>query len=279
MAKTLGEARANGETGTGSEKKEKDKKHTSPKVVHEPISATVPRPTAPAYTYHYPTSLNSHIDAPQPFDNTPQVRTYQPRLDSQHYAGYAGRYYPQAPAYVPIQYTYPPQTYDVSYGIYPYPGTNQQYTYAAQPQGNYVSKPPPPPEPVYYQYPNTQNNTAYAYPATAYPTTYPTAYAAQPAYAYATPHDTTKTHGRTRAEVLQDNEHIAATTGVDKPRDMAPKDPKPEELFRVYYPNGDMQLRNFATIEAVHYPGEWRKDPRDGSVCFVKEGMGVKAKE
>jgi len=257
MVKTLGEARANGETGTRGDTNKKDRKtEDPPKVVYQPVPFAVPHHATPAYPYHHPPPYATLMDAPQPFDNTPQVKVYQPRLDSQHYAS---RYYPQAPAYAPVQYTYPPQTYGTPYGIYPYPGANQQYTYAAHPPSNPISKPPPPAEPAYYPHPYAHNNTAYAYPA----------------YPYTTPHDPHRTYGRTRTEVLQDNEHIAATTGVDKPRDMAPKNPKPDELFRVYYPNGDVQLRNFATVEAVHYPGEWRRDPRDGSVCFVKGGMGV----
>ena len=79
-------------------------------------------------------------------------------------------------------------------------------------------------------------------------------------------------YGRTRAQIAQDNAHMAArrSTGANAPHDMTPQDPGDDRQFWVVELNGTHTLHNFATIEACKKPGKWMQNPVHGNLYFVR---------
>lgn len=81
--------------------------------------------------------------------------------------------------------------------------------------------------------------------------------------------------GRTKAQVDEDNIKIALREGVMKPNEMAPRNPKPDQLFWVVELNGNPTLRSYQTIEELG-AGKWLIDPRYGNAYFQREKEGKK---
>ncbi|KAF1986508.1 hypothetical protein K402DRAFT_393571 [Aulographum hederae CBS 113979] len=160
-----------------------------------------------------------------------------------------------------------------AHGYFPYPGhynaPNPYYQMPAPPQpsyghpfhhhsAHYYSAPPPP----------TQNAAPPA-PFYHHPSYIPHYNPAPHQRQQQTRSHENVWYGRTKREVAEDND-IMAPKYARRVIEFHPKDPKPDDLFEVHYPDGSRQLRDYETIEEVHYPGKWRHG-KDGVAYFVKE--------
>ena len=76
-------------------------------------------------------------------------------------------------------------------------------------------------------------------------------------------------HGRSRAEVEEDERRAAYMTGAYDPKDIKPHDPKPDDMFVVVYPDGSQMHVSYATIEGAEWKGRWTRDEHGRMVFYL----------
>lgn len=76
-------------------------------------------------------------------------------------------------------------------------------------------------------------------------------------------------YGRTQEQVDEDDHKTALKNGVYRENEMAPYDPKPDQLFWVIELDGSRTLRDYDTIDTELKPGKWYTDPTWGNAYFV----------
>ncbi|KAK7633064.1 hypothetical protein IWX48DRAFT_21405 [Phyllosticta citricarpa] len=77
-------------------------------------------------------------------------------------------------------------------------------------------------------------------------------------------------HGRTEAEVRDDNKVLAERDGANGRHEIMPRNPRPDQSFWVRDVDGTRYIRPYAFIEDNLRPGEWRLDQRHGNLYFVR---------
>lgn len=75
---------------------------------------------------------------------------------------------------------------------------------------------------------------------------------------------------RTVTEVDQDNQAIAVREGAYDAHEIAPKDPKPDQMFWCREVDGSWTLRTVFTIENDLRPGRWQVDAQRGYLVFIR---------
>lgn len=84
-------------------------------------------------------------------------------------------------------------------------------------------------------------------------------------------HGKTLWHGRSRAEVEEDDQRVAHASGAYASKEIKPRDAKSDDMFVVIYPDGRQGHVSFATIEGAGWKGRWQQDAY-GRMYFLKEG-------
>jgi hypothetical protein len=71
-------------------------------------------------------------------------------------------------------------------------------------------------------------------------------------------------------EVRTDNEIIASREGAYDAHEIAPHDPKPDQMFWCRELDGSWTLRTAFTIENDLRPGRWQVDAQRGFLVFIR---------